>query len=220
MARPAGDEVRQCRLPGVREAWSQAPKGAMRSRSSNEVALERALRKHLPVDTDARRLKLHDGLPRPIVEVDIVVPELRLVIEYDGAYWHRGRDDHDRRKTSRLIAAGLNVIRIRDDGLAPLDVGESVSIERQLTSDDIARLVLNLLNPREQRRRSRIFLRRMPRDRTDDLPRASVDHGLYHQRHARIRHREASADSLTIPLRTTLIHMRPVHARHVAGARP
>jgi very-short-patch-repair endonuclease len=148
------------------------PRGAMRSRSSNEVALERALRKHLPVDTDARRLKLHDGLPRPIVEVDIVVPELRLVIEYDGAYWHRGREDHDRRKTSRLIAAGLNVIRIRDDGLAPLGVGESVSIERQLTSDDVARLVLNLVNPREQRRCSRIFLRRMPRDRTDDLPRA------------------------------------------------
>ncbi|GAA1272789.1 hypothetical protein GCM10009609_39860 [Pseudonocardia aurantiaca] len=139
------------------------PKGAMRSRSSIEIALERALRKHLPVDIDARRLRLHDGLPRPIVEVDIVVPELRLVIEYDGAYWHRGRDDHDRRKTSRLIAAGLNVIRIRDDGLSPLDVGDSVCIERQQTSDDIARLVLKLLNPREMQRGSRNFLRRVPK---------------------------------------------------------
>jgi very-short-patch-repair endonuclease len=122
------------------------PRGAMRARSSTEIALERALGRHLPVDPRARRLKIHDGQPRPIVEVDIVVPQLALVIEYDGAYWHQDRDEHDSRKTSRLIAAGLTVIRVRDDGLDPLTVGQTVRIKRHHTSDDVARLLLALVH--------------------------------------------------------------------------
>jgi len=39
------------------------------------------------VDRDARRLRLLDDNPYPVLEVDICIPELGLVIEYDGSYW-------------------------------------------------------------------------------------------------------------------------------------
>jgi hypothetical protein len=50
------------------------------------------------------------------VGVDIVVPSLRLVIEYDGQYWHNKATswERDRRKSERLEAAGWTVVRVRD----------------------------------------------------------------------------------------------------------
>jgi very-short-patch-repair endonuclease len=127
------------------------PKGAMRARSSLEVALERALAKHLRVDKRARRLRIDDGMPRAVVEVDICVPELRLAVEFDGAWWHTGRRQHDRAKSERLRAAGMHVIRVRDR-LPPIDPRWDIQVDGTWTSDDIARGVLNVL------RRCRIHL--------------------------------------------------------------
>lgn len=52
--------------------------------------------------------------------VDVLVPSVRLVIEYDGAYWHRGKAQIDARKTSALIASGYAVARIRENTLPHL----------------------------------------------------------------------------------------------------
>jgi len=121
------------------------PTGAGWARSSIEVAIERALDKQVPVDRDARRLRIHDGQPRNTLEVDICIPELRLVVEYDGQHWHRNSTVRDTAKTTRLLAAGLRVIRIRDN-LDPLDVGDTVTVVGPTgTADDIARQVLDLL---------------------------------------------------------------------------
>jgi len=92
-----------------------------------------------------RRLRLLDDKPYPVLEVDICIPELGLVIEYDGSYWHRGREQHDSRKTARLLDAGLRVIRVRDN-LPPLDVGETITVTGlSATPDDIAYAVLDQL---------------------------------------------------------------------------
>ncbi|MGV0740638.1 hypothetical protein ABQF35_30250 [Mycobacterium syngnathidarum] len=42
-------------------------------------------------------------------------------IEYDGAYWHAGREDADLRKTHRLLSTGITavVVRIRESPLRP-----------------------------------------------------------------------------------------------------
>jgi len=121
------------------------PTGAGWARSSIEVAIEKALAKHLPVDRAARRLRIHDGAPRNTLEVDICIPEHQLVVEFDGQHWHCNSGARDTAKTNRLISAGLRVIRIRDN-LAPLDVGETVRlVEPSATPDDIARAVLTLL---------------------------------------------------------------------------
>lgn len=130
--------------PGCRAFVRIGPKpplGAMKARSSPEIALERSLRHYLPVERLARRLRLHDGAPRPIVEVDICVPDLRLVVEYDGGWWHEGQEARDIAKTKRLQAAGLRVIRVREN-LEPLERQWDIVIDRSWTPDDIAREVI------------------------------------------------------------------------------
>lgn len=48
-----------------------------------------------------------------------------VALEYDGAYWHRGREFYDVRKTRDLLAQGFAVIRIREHPLKALDVSHS-----------------------------------------------------------------------------------------------
>ncbi|MDC1063877.1 zinc-ribbon domain-containing protein [Flavobacteriales bacterium] len=45
--------------------------------------------------------------------VDIYIPHLQLVIEFDGSYWHKGKREFDKLKTKQLQEGGFKVIRIR-----------------------------------------------------------------------------------------------------------
>ena len=38
-----------------------------------------------------------------VIEVDIFIPSLKLVIEYDGGHWHKNKVDTDNRKNSIII---------------------------------------------------------------------------------------------------------------------
>lgn len=49
-----------------------------------------------------------------LVRVDCYVPEIKLVVEYDGAYWHKKRKKADTRKTKVLLKAGYTVVRVRE----------------------------------------------------------------------------------------------------------
>ncbi|MGP4019132.1 hypothetical protein [Saccharopolyspora sp. 5N708] len=42
---------------------------------------------------------------------------LTIVIEYDGAYWHADREDRDWRKSQMIMAAGHQVVRLREEPL-------------------------------------------------------------------------------------------------------
>lgn len=57
---------------------------------------------------DVRLAKKH------LVWVDIFVPSLKLVVEYDGAYWHYNRRMKDVRKTKEIIKKGYRVVRVRE----------------------------------------------------------------------------------------------------------
>lgn len=50
--------------------------------------------------------------------MDIKIPEERLVVEFDGCYWHSSSNDRDNRKTAKLHHSDWKVIRVRDHGLA------------------------------------------------------------------------------------------------------
>ncbi|KQT96597.1 hypothetical protein [Sanguibacter sp. Leaf3] len=67
----------------------------------------------------------------------------RLGIEYDGAYWHRGREASDERKTWHIIDSGLahEVIRIREE---PLEVigRYDIVVPPRATAGVIAQTVL------------------------------------------------------------------------------
>lgn len=51
-----------------------------------------------------------------------MLPDARVVIEYDGWYWHKNlrKVDLDRIKTTALLDAGWSVIRIREHPLSSL----------------------------------------------------------------------------------------------------
>lgn len=50
-------------------------------------------------------------------KVDVLVPSVQLVIEYDGEYWHAGKQELDLRKTRALIDSGYKVVRVRENDL-------------------------------------------------------------------------------------------------------
>lgn len=57
--------------------------------------------------------------------VDVLMPSLMLVVEYDGEYWHRDKHDTDTRKTSEVISMGYRVARIRENDLPHLQLAGS-----------------------------------------------------------------------------------------------
>ncbi|KZF13365.1 hypothetical protein A2J03_15460 [Rhodococcus sp. EPR-157] len=51
---------------------------------------------------------------RSAVRADIVIPSRRLIVEYDGAHYHRDGYDTDRFQSAALTAAGWVVLRVRE----------------------------------------------------------------------------------------------------------
>jgi hypothetical protein len=60
------------------------------------------------------------------IDPDVPLPEIKVVVEYDGSHWHRDKEDSDRRKTAALTEAGWTVIRLRVAPLEPLGPGDLV----------------------------------------------------------------------------------------------
>lgn len=86
--------------------------------SRDELHLSAELIELLPVGSSTGLVSDGDGVRWM---VDIIVPSLRLLVEYDGAYWHRHRAEVDLRKTRALESSGWSVLRVRESPLAPLD---------------------------------------------------------------------------------------------------
>ena len=51
---------------------------------------------------------------RRLVRADIVIPDLHLVVEYDGVRFHAELEQRDRAQTAALEAAGWTVLRVRE----------------------------------------------------------------------------------------------------------
>ena len=48
------------------------------------------------------------------IEADIYLPKFSIVVEYDGVYWHKNRQEKDLEKEARFKALGINFIRIAE----------------------------------------------------------------------------------------------------------
>jgi len=76
-------------------------------------------------------------------ELDLFIPELNVGIEYDGAFFHRERQEKDLSKSSALQALGIPVFRVRErplDKLSDLDI--LIAPSALLYSDIVALLHL------------------------------------------------------------------------------
>ena len=77
------------------------------------------------------------------IEVDIYIPSLNVAIEYDGEYYHRSKMKQDSMKNKILFENGIQLVRIREEGLPKIEKHGCYEIKcKQGSPEDIA-FVLN-----------------------------------------------------------------------------
>lgn len=89
---------------------------------------------------------------RKSMSVDMVSDAIKVVIEYDGIYYHSGQCsgkpiqwhlDHDEDKTQALLDAGYRVIRIRENGLVHLGMNTDRVLEMDYKYGDSMDIVVD-----------------------------------------------------------------------------
>lgn len=53
--------------------------------------------------------------------VDMAYPQIKLIVEYDGVFYHKNKQEKDIEKTKDLTQKGWTVVRVRESGLDILD---------------------------------------------------------------------------------------------------
>jgi very-short-patch-repair endonuclease len=71
----------------------------------------------IPIDFGLSRVVTSDGKTR---RVDIVSSALKLIIEYDGWFWHKATTSKDRKVTEALEVSGWRLVRVREAPLVPI----------------------------------------------------------------------------------------------------
>ena len=109
-------------------------------RSKQEIRLAFELAYHISIDHEAHKVKT----AKRLWDVDICAPELKLVIEFDGAYWHAEKGEKDRNKAKNLRRNGWRVIRVREAPLKKLSRW-NVVIPHDADDNEAALMVLEHL---------------------------------------------------------------------------
>ena len=126
----------------TKKAWWECSKGhswdaIIHSRTGNgrgcPHCTNQSSRAEIRLLTELRQFfpKSHSRIKFEGREADIFLEELNLVIEYDGAHWHKGKEAKDKEKSEFFELLGKRVIRVRE---RPLSSITSNCIE---VSDDI-----------------------------------------------------------------------------------
>lgn len=55
-------------------------------------------------------------------EADIFIQDYNIAIEYDGVFWHKEKYQNDLEKSKLFNANNINLIRVRESGLPPIDL--------------------------------------------------------------------------------------------------
>lgn len=78
-------------------------------------------------------------------ECDIYLREGRIGVEVDGVYWHSRRPDQEVKKSAAFEAKGIQLFRLREDGLLPLSERDVVFKSSEDEFLVVSRLVSSLL---------------------------------------------------------------------------
>jgi G:T-mismatch repair DNA endonuclease (very short patch repair protein)/rubrerythrin len=105
----------------------RCPQCLLHGTSAQQIRLAAELTA-LGLPVSARHQPIEVGGRRP-VRGDVVLADWRIVIEFDGEFWHTDNVTRDEVQTKALLDVGWHVLRLREGSLPKLDVGEtSVSI--------------------------------------------------------------------------------------------
>ena len=106
-------------------------------RSAPEIRLAHELSALLEFDLEAHKVRVEGRLK----DVDVVIEDLDVIVEFDGSYWHRNKADKDLEKAQKLEAEGWNVIRVRERPLDSIHKND-VMVETLAPVKEVADLVL------------------------------------------------------------------------------
>jgi len=91
-------------------------------RSKQEIYLAFELLKFIDFDIDEHKIKNKNK----IYDVDIIIKKHKIIIEFDGSYWHKDKVEADLAKTKTLADIGWHVIRVREMPLKKITSGDVV----------------------------------------------------------------------------------------------
>lgn len=77
-----------------------------------------ALNIHHSIDP-LEEFSIHNYKTENCGNVDIFIPELNLIIEIDGAYWHKDNEEKDNNKRKRILENGYKLLTIKIGRLIP-----------------------------------------------------------------------------------------------------
>jgi len=107
-------------------------------------------------------------------ELDIYIPSKRTAIEYDGEYWHKGKQNRDKKKNLLCKKNGITLYRFRENGLACLnDTSIDILTTNKSFKEDLKNLLFEIYGERIdidiERDKSNIDSLRTLMDKEDSL---------------------------------------------------
>lgn len=137
----------QARISARFAGHGECPYCTLSPRSKTEIYIDFELRQFFNVTPNKHVIPINGNNYR----CDILLESDKVVIEYDGRYWHRNSEKKDFDKADALRAAGWRVIRIRESPLqktSPTDV-EVPADNLKEAVDAVIRQLINLgIKPR------------------------------------------------------------------------
>ena len=106
-------------------------------RSTPEIKLAYELSSVIDFDPNDHKVRFNDRLR----DVDIAIEPLNVIVEYDGAYWHRNKQERDMTKNQQMEEAGWTVIRVREEPLESIHPND-IFIDLNTTTKEITDFVL------------------------------------------------------------------------------
>jgi very-short-patch-repair endonuclease len=76
-----------------------------------------------------------------IIDADIIIRSHKLVVEYDGSYWHQNKILKDKEKITKLRALGWRIIRIREAPLGRLQKHDVTTTDREPLHEVVAKVL-------------------------------------------------------------------------------
>lgn len=91
----------------------------------------------------------------PHVRADGAVEDLRIAVDYDGAYWHslETSEEKDRRKSERAVALGWRLVRLREFPLQGIEGIECAVLDGSGKLRDLALVAARMLQPERRHER-------------------------------------------------------------------
>ncbi len=118
-------------MPASRIHGSGCPQCRTTGKSDIELRFFAAAKEIWPATTSGERLRSTGFHSASSWQADILIrlDDRMIVVEYDGAYWHKDKADTDLRKTRDLLDAGFWVCRIRENSLEAIGLSHPHYLE-------------------------------------------------------------------------------------------